>query len=342
MTADVDLVIIGAGPVGLAASIEARLAGLTVAVIEPRHDAIDKACGEGLMPGALAQLARLGVDPEGMPLRGVSYRSGSRHADHRFRVGEGRGVRRTTLHDALATRAAQLGVRRIDDRVDTLVHDAGGVTVSGIRARYAFGCDGLHSAVRRNVGLDREVARGGRRFGLRQHFTVEPWSDLIEVYWSDRVEAYVTPVSENLVGIAMLGTRQLNFEAALAAIPELAGRLCGVAVASTLRGAGPFRQRAASAVIGRVLLVGDASGYIDAITGEGLRVGFEQARAAVECVVAGRPQDYAQAWNRATRDFRLLTTALVGVATGPLRAGIVPAARAFPVLYGSIVERLAR
>ena len=93
---------------------------------------------------------------------------------------------------------------------------------------------------------------------------------------------------------------------------------------------------------GRVLLVGDASGYVDAITGEGLRLGFDQARAAVACVVAERPADYARAWREVTRDFRVLTSGLVRAASSPLRRGIVPTARALPWLYGSVVERFAR
>ncbi|HOW01391.1 MAG TPA: FAD-dependent monooxygenase, partial [Rhodoglobus sp.] len=75
---DVDVLVVGGGPVGLASAIEARLAGLTVALVEPRDGDVDKACGEGLMPGALPLLARLGVDPDGMPLRGVSYRTETR------------------------------------------------------------------------------------------------------------------------------------------------------------------------------------------------------------------------------------------------------------------------
>ena len=101
----------GGGPVGLAAAIEARLAGLDVIVVEPRVGPIDKACGEGLMPGAVPALARLGVHPRGFPLRGVDYRDGRRNAAHRFVAGNGLGVRRTTLHAALRARAEELGAR---------------------------------------------------------------------------------------------------------------------------------------------------------------------------------------------------------------------------------------
>lgn len=343
MTADFDVTVVGAGPIGLAAAIEARMLGLTVAVIEPRTPAIDKACGEGLMPGALPALARLGVDPAGHPLSGVSYRSGTTRVDHLFAGGaEGRGVRRTTLHSALTARAVELGVDLVPGRVDSLEQDGSGVTVSGIRSRYLLGADGLHSTVRRLTRLERPISQRARRFGLRRHYDMAPDGDLIEVYWTKSVEVYVTPVGENLVGIAVLGPQGTNFEQALAGIPELAARVAGRSPASDLRGAGPFRQRTIARSLGRVMLVGDASGYVDAITGDGIRVGLAQARAAIDCVDAGAPGRYEREWSRRTRDFRLLTAGLVVAANSPLRARIVPTAAALPGLFGTVVDRLAR
>lgn len=338
---DVDVLVVGGGPVGLASAIEARLAGLTVALVEPRDGDVDKACGEGLMPGALPLLARLGVDPDGMPLRGVSYRTETRRADHLFRSGEGRGVRRTTLHRALADRATELGITRVAARVEAVLQTNSTVTAAGLTARYLLACDGLHSSVRRQVGLERAV-RGSRRFGLRRHFAVAPWNDLIEVHWTREAEVYITPIAPGLTGVAVLGPPRTDFDTAVAAVPELAERLAGVDAVTEVRGAGPFRQRAKARTAGRVLLVGDASGYVDAITGEGLRLGFEQAHVAVAAVADDTPTRYEREWRRVTRDFRVLTHGLVAAAGSPLRDGIVPAASALPGLYGAIVERLAR
>ena len=338
----VDVLVVGGGPVGLAAAIEARLRGLTTTIVEPRQSAIDKACGEGLMPGALPALARLGVDPPGFDLRGVSYRSAGRRVDHLFASGAGRGVRRTALHDALADRARSLGVVMVRGKVDALQQDSQSVTAAGIRARYLVAADGLHSTVRRLTGLERPVAARGRRYGVRRHFHVEPQTDLIEVYWTPTVEAYVTPVGDGVVGIAMLGRQGLDFEAALAGIPALASLVTGAEPASALRGAGPFRQSTTRRSLGRVLLVGDASGYVDAITGEGIRVGLAQAEAAIASVSQDDPQGYERAWRRRTRDFRMLTAGLVAAANSPVRSAIVPAAVALPRVFGGVVERLAR
>jgi flavin-dependent dehydrogenase len=334
--------IVGGGPIGLAASIEARLAGLTVAVLEQREGTIDKACGEGLMPGALPILDRLGVDPDGMPLMGITYLQGRRSVTHRFERSPGRGVRRVVLHDALAERAGELGVHRMTTRVDAIEQSADAVSAGGLRARYLFGCDGLHSSVARLVGLSLPAPRHRRRYGIRQHYEVKPWGDTVEIHYGRHAEIYVTPVAENEVGIAMLGFQHTDFDAAIAELPELAARLDGVTAASTRLGAGPFRQRTRARTAGRVLLVGDASGYVDAITGEGLRLGFAQASAAIAAVMADMPARYERQWLDITRDFRVTTSTLVRFATSPLRRTIVPLSAALPGRFGAVVESLAR
>ncbi|WP_182111280.1 NAD(P)/FAD-dependent oxidoreductase [Actinotalea sp. JY-7876] len=339
MTPATDVLVVGGGPVGLAAAIEARLAGYDVVVLEPREGDIDKACGEGLMPGTLRALTRLGVDPGGHVIAGISYRAPARHVDHRFRSGPGRGVRRTTLHAALRERAAGLGIDVRHARVTALEQDEDAVRAAGVTARWLLACDGLHSTVRRLVGLE-VPGRGRRRYGLRRHFRLAPWTDLVEVHWSRTAEAYVTPVADDLVGIALLGPQGMSFEAALAGFPELSARLAAAPAAGSVRGAGPLRQQAARRAAGRVRLVGDASGYVDALTGEGLRVGLAQARAAV--LTLEDPGAYERAWSDATRDYRVLTGGLVAWATSPLRPGIVPVSAGIPALFGALVERIAR
>ena len=347
---DTDVLVAGGGPVGLAAAIEARLAGLDVVVVEPRTGPIDKACGEGLMPGTLAALHRLGVDPAGHVLRGIAYRSPGRSVEHEFSTGPGRGVRRTTLHASLLDRAHEVGVvqrpgqvgavRITGDVVRIEVRRPDGSPTEELSARWLLACDGLHSPLRRRLGLERTGRDSrARRYGLRRHVTTAPWSDLVEVHWGDRAEAYVTPVDDDLVGIALLGPRGTSFEETLAGFPELAARIDGTP-RGEVRGAGPLLQRTTHRAVGPIRLVGDASGYVDALTGEGLRLGFAQARAAV--ATREHADDYERAWRRESRDYRLLTEGLVRWATSPLRRTIVPVAATAPALFGTVVERLAR
>lgn len=341
MTVDADVVIAGGGPVGLVLALEAHARGLRPIVLEPRRGAIDKACGEGLMPGAVAVLARFGIDPAGHAIRGIKYQDARRTVTHRYRRAEGRGVRRTVLSGAIRAEVDSRGIEVRPERLEQYVHDRHGVTVGGLRARWLVGADGLHSRVRTHAGLE-DSATGMRRFGLRRHYAVEPWSDLVEVAYLPDAELYVTPVDDETVGVAVLGGKGIDLDAAIAAHPPLRERLEGAPIASELRGAGALRQRVRARTTGRVALVGDASGYIDAITGEGLRVGFAQAAALADCLARDDLPGYERAWAGATRDFRLLTEGLVRLASSPARPAIVPAARAMPWLFGAIVERLAR
>ncbi len=165
----------------------------------------------------------------------------------------------------------------------------------------------------------------------------------MEVHWSPRSEAYVTPVADDLVGVAVLSSaRGGDLGALLDDFPALRERLAGTATTPVL-GAGPLRQRSTRRVVGRVLLVGDAAGYVDALTGEGISVGVAQARAAVEAVVAGDPAGYEAAWRRIGRRQHLVTAGLLTATRVPVvRRGIVGAAGAWPAAFGAAVDQLAR
>jgi flavin-dependent dehydrogenase len=333
---DADLLVVGGGPGGLATALHARRHGLSVIVADPREGPIDKACGEGLMPGGLAGLASLGVDPAGMPFDGIAYVSGNRRAQARFRGGPGRGVRRTTLHAALQARAKEQDTEWIRAKVTAVRQDGHGVTAAGVRARWLVGADGLHSAVRRAVGIT-STAGTPRRHGMRWHFTVPAWSEYVEVHWSRWGEAYVTPVEPDLVGVAILSSGRPD----LAWFPHLATRLQGAA-RGPARGCGPLRQVVSRRVAGRVLLVGDAAGYEDALTGEGISLAVKQAAAAVEAIVDDAPAGYEATWRRVTRNYRLLTRGLVLASAPPAaRGAIVPAAALLPGVFRWGVNILA-
>jgi len=341
------VVVVGGGPVGLASAIFAQQSGLSPLVIESGVPDGDKACGEGLMPGVAPLLAELGIDPPGQELVGVSYRQDGKSVEQRFADRSGRGVRRTVLIEALRERADALGIERRSARVTDLIMNPSSVSLGlaeggRVEADYVVACDGLHSTIAKELGLIKPSTKRGRRYGLRQHFAVSPWSSFIEVYYAGAAELYVTPVDENTVGIAVLGPKGVNLDQTVAAIPEIRQHLEGAQTVSELRGAGPFPHRVRKARVGRVVLVGDAAGYVDAITGEGLRVGFAQAREAVSAIAANRLASYPRRWRSVTREFRVLTRGLVLVASSPLRRSIVPLARALPSVFGMVVNRLAR
>lgn len=329
-----DLLVVGGGPAGLATAIRARLAGMSVAVLDRSRPPIDKACGEGLMPDAVARLREIGVEPRGLPFRGIRYFDGEVMAEGLFPKAGGLGVRRTELHRALVRRAESVGVDlRWSVKADRLPTEG----------RWIVGADGLRSQVRRWAGLE-----GGegpwRRFGVRRHLTIAPWSDFVEVYWGPDCEAYVTPVAEDQVGIALLWSgRKADFDDLLLSFPVLRERIAGAPVASRDRGTGPLHQRVRKVTRGNVALVGDAAGYLDAITGEGLAVAFHESAALVDALVKGDLRSYEADWRRINRLPNFMTGLVLALERRPrLRARAVRALAAEPALFSRLLGIHAR
>jgi flavin-dependent dehydrogenase len=304
------------------------------------------------MPGGVAALADLGLRPHGHPFRGIRYVGPTSSAVADFRGGAGLGVRRTELHDRLSAEVARAGVEVLpvaadelvqhDDRVEVATRAAHSVAGPTLVARYVLAADGLHSPTRRILGLDHPVS-GSARYGQRQHFRLRPWSDHVDVLWGARAEAYVTPVADDVVGVAVLSDRRLAFPDHLRGFRPLLERLAGAEPVSPVAGAGPLRQRSRRRTAGRVLLVGDAAGYVDALTGEGISLGLAQARAAVAAVAADRPLQYERGWFAATWRCSVLTGTLRH-ATRPrlVRRALVPAAATVPWVFSAAVNELGR
>ena len=347
MSPRLDAVVVGGGPAGLAAALAARRAGLAVALVERGRPPLDKACGEGLMPSAVAALARLGVVPpaRAAPFTGIRYVCGQRVAEADFAGGAtGRGVRRTLLHGALAEAATTAGVELHWGRAATGLTARGIATDAGeIAARYVVGADGLRSKVRAWAGLAR-ASRAPRRFGVVRHLRRAPWTARVEVTFGARVEAYVTPLAEDEIGVALLWDGDgRGFDELLAtSLPAALGRrLAGAPALGRDRGAGPFRQPTRALACGRVALVGDAAGYVDALTGEGLALAFRQALRLGPALADGDLAGYARDARRDARLPSALTRLTLFAARRPaLARRLVGALADDPELFSRLLAAL--
>ncbi len=338
-----DAIVVGGGPAGLATAIGLRCAGFRVVVFDQRKPPIDQACGEGLMPDGMSCLRKLGVQlpaASGASFRGIRYIDGHVVAEGTFPGISGFGIRRTDLHQALVERAEAVAVD-LRWRTKVLGLGTGGVeTRDGpCSGRYVIAADGRGSRIRTWAGLGHPKGLASR-FGVRRHYSIEPWTDFVEVHWADDCEAYVTPVGERLTGIAILWRhKKTSFDELLSSFPALEERLRGVPPASSDRGAALVTARPRTVVRKDLVLVGDASGALDPITGEGLTVAFRQALAVTDAVTAGNLGAYPAAHRRLCRKPRLLTALVLFAERRPeLRRRMVRGFAADPGLFSRFLE----
>lgn len=310
-----DLVIVGGGPAGLATALFGRQLGLDCVVIERRSPPIDKPCGEGIMPSGVKLLREMGVSlpQNSWDFNGIRYVDGDETVEGSFFKGKGIGIRRTRLHEALIRQAEATGCTLCWETRATGLVEKGVKTDNGTyRGRWIVGADGLHSRVRQWANLDAPVNRM-ERYGLVRHYLLSPWTDKVEVYWHDTFEVYVTPVGTTEVCVAVLtDDRERSFDSFLEEVPRLAERLSRVDEVRDNGGWGPLYRTVSALRNGKVCLVGDAAGYRDAITGEGLSVAFEQARVLAKVLARGTPSRYERRYDWITRTpFALIESLLI-------------------------------
>jgi flavin-dependent dehydrogenase len=336
-----DVLVVGGGPAGLAAAIAARRRGMRVLIVDRALPPIDKACGEGLMPDSLAALAALGLDLTAIPagrLRGIRFIDSEHSVEAQFPRGYGAGMRRTALHRLLLGHAAQAGVEmRWGVR---LTAGRNGIRINGdpADARWIVGADGQQSLIRSWAGLD-AGSEYARRFGWRRHFRVEPWSEYVEVYWGDRCELYISPSGRDEVCVALLtGRRDLALQAAIAQFPALAARLHSAQATSPIRGALTGARRLRRVIRPGVALIGEASGSVDAITGEGLGMCFRQALALGEALAGGDIERYQQAHRSIRRRPQLMASAMLMLDRHPqLRRRALRALATHPATFARLL-----
>jgi 2-polyprenyl-6-methoxyphenol hydroxylase-like FAD-dependent oxidoreductase len=335
-----DVFIVGGGSAGLATAIALRSRGFGVTVADPALPPIDKTCGEGLMPDALASLERLGVTLHPrhfFPFRGIRFVNAGASVDASFPNGTGAGIRRTHLHQALIDRAQDAGATLLWG-VPVQGLTATGVTLDGgtVECRWVVGADGENSRVRQWAGLEGPGSKS-LRFGFRRHYRIAPWTDCVEIYWGSGCQIYVTPIGrEEMCVVAMSRDSHLRLDQALPMFPELFGRLKNAASTSTERGAISATRRLARVYRGRVVLVGDASGSVDAITGEGLRLCFDQSLALAQALADDDLDAYAAAHRQLARRPAFMAALMLSLGHSAwLRGRVLRALSSEPRIFAS-------
>ena len=352
-----DVLVVGAGPAGLASAIAAARQGLHVEVIDAMKPPIDKACGEGLMPDSLKALAAIGFTDldqvlgkiENHPLRGIRFIGDQAcpnplTTEAAFPRSPGRGIRRTVLHQILLDRAHSLGVRfHWENSVQSIAPTAEGTIVSSnrqtLRARYLVGADGPSSRVATWAGLTEDSIQS-RRIGLRQYYTVTPWTDFVEVYWSNHGQAYVTPNSSNEVCVAFIANKKFpSSEAALSHFPTLRHHLALSQPHGPARGSITLGRKLRRVTKGNIALIGDASGSVDAVTGEGMALCFRQAAALSHALLTNDLALYQKAHRRIQRLPTMMSRSLLLMDRSPrLRDTVLRAFERTPWLFERLLQ----
>ena len=311
----IDVLVIGGGPAGLAAAIAARKKGFDVTVADGARPPIDKACGEGLMPSTLMALRELGVAiqrGDGRIFRGVRFIDGMTSVEASFSGSAGVGVRRTVLHNKMVERARECGVTLLWNTVVTGLTREGAILGDRLMsAKWIIGADGIGSRVRRWSGLE-SGSQHEIRFAIRRHYRVKPWTDCMEIHWGRKMQAYVTPLGNEETCVVLISREpRMPLEDAWREFPGLARILMDAELCSVERGAVTATRRLERVYRGNIALTGDASGTVDAITGEGLCLSFRQATALADALEAEDLESYQYAHRRLARGPNVMSRLLL-------------------------------
>ena len=308
MSAPREVVVVGGGPGGAAISVFMRRLGRDVLLLDEARFPRDKVCGEAVSPEAWRLLAALGADAriaalQPWPLRGMALTAPDGTAfEGRYRGASrpGFALRRRGLDHALLATARDAGVEvREGTRVSGLVLEngvVGGVVAEdahgarAIRARLTIGADGRRSVVARHLGLLREHA-SLRKFAVRGYWEgMAGLVELGEMHVARGGYCGVAPLGVTDANVAfVLDQREMRdaagdlngfYQSALARWPRVAHRLRDARLVDPPRAVGPLALEARRLFAPGALLVGDAGGFLDPFTGEGVTLALRTAEIA--------------------------------------------------------------
>jgi flavin-dependent dehydrogenase len=340
-----DIFVIGGGPAGLATAILAAQNGFRVAVTDHNRPPIDKTCGEGLMPDALAAMKMLGINVgshEAVPFRGICFHdaNGPARVQADFGLGLGLGLCRSVLHAKLVERAAELGVVLLwGSRVRLASGGEVCCEARPVHCKWLIGADGESSPFRKWAALQ-QTCYEHIRFAARRHFRAAPWTDCVEVYWARDCQIVVAPVAPDKLCVAVTSRNpRLRFHDALNQAPALASRLLHLPALDNVRGARAALRRLRRVFRGRLALVGDASGSVDPLTGEGLGLGFRQAAALVHAIKRDDLRSYQAAHDHISAAPRLMSRLMLMMDAHPrLRRRALRILAAEPALFARLLN----
>jgi len=354
--------IIGGGPSGLATAICLAEKGLDITLFEKSKFPVDKVCGEGIMPIGVEFLNKHNIldlisKDERKEFYGVRYISNNvKTVEGRFKSGFGLGIKRTTLSDALCKKllgfknvvikehSELININKNEDsvEVDILESDKN----KQYEFDYLIGCDGLRSKVRKLCELLSNKYDEDQRIGARIHYEIEPWSDLVEVYWRNHIEAYITPVGSTTVQFAFIWDNksvrlQSKYRIDLGLkelFPELFGRVEDHNELSKLKTIGPIAASSKRLYKNRVILLGDAYLYLDGITGEGISIAFQEAECLADSVFNYSDdfiKYYEKEVKKITKNYLMMTNLALLLSYYPILRRIL-----FPLVSDKFFSRL--
>lgn len=285
MSASCDVLIVGGSVAGSALAIHLGRRGLRTIICDKARFPRRKACGEGLLPHGARELKSLGLgDPPGVRVSGIRYigPSGGSATGGFSESGLGPGyvVHRDVFdHWLLKHARATSGVeiRRLE--IDRFSTDPEGVEAGGIRAKIIVGADGLRSIFHRQGPFRRTHPRR-RRVGMSMVIRGYPVGQTVDVYLGRTGEAYVGPSGPGEASLAVLLEHGTSLRDFLKEIPALRD----VEIARRPIGASPLGSRVTPTVHGRIVLIGDAAGAVDPVSGEGMSLALVTARVAAEAI----------------------------------------------------------